>query len=188
MKNKIEKLLINKGAIMSGHFILTSGLHSNMYIEKFRVLEDPLSLDIISKEMASNYKDKQIDIVVGAAIGGILLSLGVAKELGCKGIFSERIEGEMLFKRGFSIPNDSNILIVEDIVTTGGSIKEIINLLSNFNVNIIGITSLAHRGKKNEFGYPYKPLTEIQIQTWEKNNIPDWLDKISITKPGSTGK
>ena len=94
----------------------------------------------------------------------------------------------MLFKRGFSIPNDSNILIVEDIVTTGGSIKEIINLLSNFNVNIIGITSLAHRGKKNEFGYPYKPLTEIQIQTWEKNNIPDWLDKISITKPGSTGK
>ena len=85
MKNIIYDLLLQKGAIMEGHFVLTSGLHSNRYIEKFRVLEDPKALEIICKEMASKFKE--IDLVVSAAIGGILLSSGVAKEFGVKGIF-----------------------------------------------------------------------------------------------------
>ena len=109
--NKIHALLKEKEAIMSGHFVLTSGLHSNMYIEKFRVLEDPSSLDIICKEMASKFNN--IDIVISAAIGGILISSGVAKELGTKGIFAERVNGELVFKRGFKIPEKSNVLIVD---------------------------------------------------------------------------
>ena len=184
--NKIHKLLEEKEAIMSGHFVLTSGLHSNLYIEKFRVLEDPKSLDIICKEMASKFKN--IDIVVSAAIGGILLSSGVARELGTKGIFAERINGDLLFKRGFKIPENANILIVEDIVTTGGSIKEIIHLLKNKNINIIGICSLAHRGEMIDFGYAYKTLVKVNIETWEPKDLPDWLQEIPITKPGSTGK
>ena len=183
--NKIHALLKEKEAIMSGHFVLTSGLHSNMYIEKFRVLEDPSSLDIICKEMASKYN---IDIVISAAIGGILISSGVAKELGTKGIFAERVNGELVFKRGFKIPEKSNVLIVEDIVTTGGSIKEIINLLDGQDINIAGICSLAHRGDMVDFGYSYETLVEIEIETWKADKIPDWLSDIPITKPGSTGK
>ncbi len=184
--NKIHTLLKEKEAIMSGHFVLTSGLHSNMYIEKFRVLEDPHSLDIICKEMASKFNN--IDIVVSAAIGGILISSGVAKELGTKGIFAERINGDLVFKRGFKIPKKSNVLIVEDIVTTGGSIKEIINLLDDQDVNIVGICSLAHRGEMIDFGYKYQTLVEIEIEAWEADKLPAWLSDIPITKPGSTGK
>tara|TARA_Y100001968_G_C19239656_1_gene658758 strand:+ start:224 stop:790 length:567 start_codon:yes stop_codon:yes gene_type:complete len=188
MKNKIYDLLVHKGAIMSGHFVLTSGLHSNQYIEKFRVLEDPKSLKIICESMAEIYSDSNIDIVVSAAIGGILISSGVADQLNVNGIFSERVNGEMIFKRGFQILENSNVLVVEDIVTTGGSIKEIIALLEPLNVNIVGICSLAHRGDIIDFGYKYHPLTKINIQSWEENNIPDWLNDIPITKPGSTGK
>jgi len=186
MNNKIYNLLVEKGAIMTGHFVLTSGLHSHKYIEKFRVLEDPKSLEIICKEMAKKFK--KIDIVVSAAIGGILLSSGVAKELGVKGIFCERVDGNLIFKRGFLIPEESNVLIVEDIVTTGGSIKEIISLLTNQKINIAGICSLAHRGETIDFKYRYEPLFEIDIDTWEQDMIPDWLSDIEITKPGSTGK
>ena len=186
MSNKIYNLLVDKGAIMTGHFVLTSGLHSNKYIEKFRVLEDPKSLEIICEEMAKKFNE--IDIVVSAAVGGILLSSGVAKELGVKGIFCERVDGNLVFKRGFIIPEESNVLIVEDIVTTGGSIKEIITLLKNQNINIIGICSLAHRGEIINFGCKYDTLTNINIETWEENKIPDWLNEIPITKPGSTGK
>ena len=186
MSNKIYNLLVDKGAIMTGHFILTSGLHSNKYIEKFRVLEDPKSLEIICKEMAKKFNE--IDIVVSAAVGGILLSSGVAKELGVKGIFCERVEKKLVFKRGFSIPEGSNVLIVEDIVTTGGSIKEIITLLKNQNVNIVGICSLTHRGEPIDFGYNYEPLVKIDIDTWEEGMVPNWLSDIEVTKPGSTGK
>ena len=135
MKNKIYDLLLEKGAIMEGHFVLTSGLHSNRYIEKFRVLEDPESLEIICKEMASKFKG--IDLVISAAIGGILLSSGVAKEFKVKGIFCERVNGNMVFKRGFEIPENSNVLIVEDIVTTGGSIKEIIQILNHKKIKYL---------------------------------------------------
>ena len=188
MNKKIYNLLIDKQAIMTGHFVLTSGLHSNKYIEKFRVLEDPKSLKEICKEMSNQFKYDNIDIVVGAAIGAILLSLGVAKELGVYGIFTERVDGNMVFKRGFSIPEGARVLVVEDIVTTGGSIKEIISVLESLNVKIVGISSLAHRGDLIDFGYAYKPLVEVNIDTWESDNVPDWLDEIPITKPGSTGK
>jgi len=188
MDNKIYKLLVEKGAVMSGHFVLTSGLHSNQYIEKFRILEDPKALKIICRNMAGIYKDSNIDIVVSAAIGGILISSGVADELNVKGIFAERVDGKMIFKRGFAIPENSNVLVVEDIVTTGGSIKEILSILKSFKVNVVGICSLAHRGETIDFDCKYETLTNINIETWEESNIPDWLDKIPITKPGSTGK
>ena len=188
MDNNIYKLLVDRGAIMEGHFVLTSGLHSNKYVEKFRVLEDPESLEIICKEMANKYRDDNIEIVVSAAIGGILISSGVAKELGVKGIFCERVDGEMVFKRGFSIPEGANVLVVEDIVTTGGSIKEILQILDLLNINLIGVCTLAHRGDSIDFGCDYDTLVNIDIETWEESQVPDWLAQTSITKPGSTGK
>jgi orotate phosphoribosyltransferase len=188
MDNKIYELLVDRGAIMEGHFVLTSGLHSNKYVEKFRILENPESLGVICKAMADKYRGANVDIVVSAAIGGILISSGVAKELGVKGIFCERVGGEMLFKRGFSIPKGSNVLVVEDIVTTGGSIKEILKILDTLNVNLVSVCTLAHRGAPIEFGCGYDTLVNIDIETWEESQIPDWLAQIPITKPGSTGK
>ena len=187
--NEVMDLLEWTGAIMNGHFKLTSGRHSDTYIEKFRLLENPIALDKICLTMANKYNEDNIDLVVGAAIGGILLSGGVGRHINCKHIFSERVDGDMNFRRGFTIEKKSNVLIVEDIVTTGGSIFELIKLVSNFDVNIKGVVCLVDRSnKKLDFGFPFVSLLKLSVESWEKNDIPDWLEKIEITKPGSTGK
>ena len=186
---EIMDLLKWTGAIMKGHFKLTSGRHSDTYIEKFRLLENPIALDKICLTMAQKYQDDNIDLVVSAAIGGILLSGGVGKHLNCKHIFSERINGKMVFKRGFNIDKESNILIVEDIVTTGGSILELIDLVSEYKANIKGVICIVDRSEKNiEFNAPFTSLLSLPTQSWENDQVPDWLNEVPLTKPGSTGK
>tara|TARA_Y100000746_G_scaffold214016_1_gene207001 strand:+ start:78 stop:653 length:576 start_codon:yes stop_codon:yes gene_type:complete len=186
---EVLDLLEWSGAIMKGHFKLTSGKHSNQYIEKFRLLENPIALDKICSTMSALYKKSQVDLVVSAAIGGILLAGGVGRYLNVKHIFSERVKGEMCFKRGFNIENGQNVLIVEDIVTTGGSINEIISLVEKYNANIVGIVSIVDRNdKKKIFKYPYETLLNFPVESWTENECPEWLKKIPIYKPGSTGK
>ena len=185
----IIKKLEQTGAILEGHFLLTSGKHSNKYIEKFRILENPETLDIVSREMAELFKDKGAEIVLSAAIGGILLCGGVGRHLGLKHIFAERIDGELCLRRGFELPKGINVLIVEDIVTTGGSIFELIKLSNSYKANITGICSLVDRSSnENNFQYEYKSLLNLPIESWEEQDVPDWLNAIPITTPGRSGK
>ena len=186
---EVKNLLEWSGAILNGHFKLTSGKYSDQYIEKFRLLENPIALDKICSTMADIYMDKKIDLVVSAAIGGILIAGGVGRYLNIKHIFSERINGRMVFKRGFFIEENQNILIVEDIVTTGGSINELINLIEQYKGNIIGIISIVDRNDKtSNFKYEYETLLNFPSKSWNLEDCPDWLKKIPIEKPGSTGK
>ena len=186
---EVMDLLEWTGAIMKGHFKLTSGRHSDTYIEKFRLLENPIALDKICLTMAKKYKEKNIDLVIGAAIGGILLSGGVGGHLNCKHIFSERIDGQMMFRRGFNIDKNSNILIVEDIVSTGGSIYELIDLIGKYNAKIIGITSIVNRSNKVlKFDSNFTSLLDLPVESWKAEKIPNWLKDIPLNKPGSTGK
>ena len=188
-EKELYNLLLENGAIMVGHFVLTSGLHSDKYIEKFRVLENPDTLDKICEQMHLKFKNCRVDVVIGAAIGGILLASTVAKYFNVKGIFSERQEEKMTLKRGFHIPEGSNVLIVEDIVTTGGSIFEVIELVEAMDINIVGVCSMVHRSKDEiNFGHEYKTLLKLKIDAWEPNNLPSHLIDTPITKPGSTGK
>ena len=185
----IIKKLEETGAILEGHFLLTSGKHSNKYIEKFRILENPETLDIVCREMAELFKDKDAEIVLSAAIGGILLCGGVGRHLGLKHIFAERIDGELCLRRGFDLPDGIKVLIVEDIVTTGGSIFELIKLSNNYKANIVGICSLVDRSlNENNFQYEYKSLLNLPIESWEEKDVPDWLNAIPITSPGRSGK
>ena len=186
---EVLDLLEWSGAIMKGHFKLTSGRHSDTYIEKFRLLENPIALDKICITMSEKFIAKNVNLVVGAAIGGILISGGVGKHLNTKHIFSERVDGKMLFKRGFFVEKNSNIVIVEDIITTGGSVKELIDLLLSYKVNIIGIICIVNRSEENiDFGFPFVSLLNLPSQSWSYENCPKCLKKIPITKPGSTGK
>jgi len=187
--DEIIKKLEETGAILEGHFLLTSGKHSNKYIEKFRVLENPKTLDLVCGEMAGLFQDKNVEIVLSAAIGGILLCGGVGRHLGVKHIFAERIDGELCLRRGFDLPKGVKVLIVEDIVTTGGSIFELIDLANNYEADIIGICSLVDRSlTKNDFRYNYKSLVNLPIDSWEEEDVPEWLKEIPITSPGRSGK
>ena len=189
MDNQILKLLKESGAFMEGHFLLTSGRHSDKYIEKFRLMESPSQLEKICHLMSQQFIKNDIDIVLGAAIGGILLSSGVAKFLNRKGIFTERVETKMELRRGFEIKDNSRVLIVEDIVTTGGSIFELIDIVNNNNAKIAGITSIVDRSSNDiDFGFNYKPLLKFPVQSWSKDDIPDWLNKIPLTQRGRSGK
>ena len=187
--DNIIKKLEETGAILEGHFLLTSGKHSNKYIEKFRILENPETLDIVCKEMAQLFKDKEISIVLSAAIGGILLCGGVGRHLGLKHIFAERIDGKLCLRRGFDLPKGINVLIVEDIVTTGGSIFELVELSNEYGANVVGICSLVDRALEQiDFGYDYKTLLTMPVESWEESEVPDWLREIPITSPGRSGK
>ena len=186
---EVLNLLEWTGAIMKGHFKLTSGRHSDTYIEKFRLLENPIALDKICSTMADKFDSDDVDLVVGAAIGAILLAGGVGRHLNSRHIFSERIDGEMLFKRGFVIEENCNVVIVEDIITTGGSIKELIELLSKYKVNIKGVICIVNRSEKNiDFGFPFISLLNLPSQSWKYADCPKWLKEIPLIKPGSTGK
>ena len=187
--NDILKILIDSGAILEGHFLLTSGRHSNKYVEKFRLIEKPKYLDIVCDAMAKKFTNNNINVILGAAVGGILISGGVGQKLNVKHIFTERVNGKMKLRRGFYLNEKSNVLIVEDIVTTGGSIFELIDIVKENKANLIGITSILDRNNQPvDFGFNYEPLVQYPVKSWTEDDIPEWLNKISITKPGRSGK
>tara|TARA_B100000212_G_scaffold214020_1_gene161769 strand:- start:172 stop:753 length:582 start_codon:yes stop_codon:yes gene_type:complete len=188
-QEKIIELLRNKKAMLEGHFLLTSGRHSNIYIEKFRLLEDPILLDKICKQIASKLINLKVDIVLGAAIGGILISGGVGRYLNKKHIFTERVNGNMELRRGFSIKPSDNVLIVEDIVTTGSSVFEMIDVVKKCKANIVNISCIVNRSEEElDIDYPFTSLLRLPAQSWEPDSIPDWLKNIPITSRGRTGK
>ena len=189
MKNNVKDLLKQSGALLEGHFLLTSGKHSNKYVEKFRLMESPEHLNKICRLMSEKYNNHDIDIVMGAAIGGILLSGGVGKHLNKKSIFTERIKGKMELRRGFEIKEDDNILIVEDIVTTGGSIFELIKIIEKCKGNVAGILCIVNRNiEEINFGYNFQSLLNYPIRNYDRNDCPDCLNKIPMIHRGRSGK
>jgi len=195
-ENEILQIFKDSNAMLEGHFILTSGMHSPQYVEKFRVLEQPKYTEMLCKELAERFKNEKITVVVGPMTGGIILAYEVGKQLGTKAIFTERVDGKMKFRRGFTLSPSDRVLIVEDIITTGGSVQEVIDAINAVADNttsghpsIIGIGCLVDRSSgKAKFDYPLTPLIKIDVVAFKPDEIPNWLAKIPVTKPGSTNK
>jgi len=182
-------LLKSTGAMLEGHFLLTSGRHSNVYIEKFRILENPDSLNKVCKSMSQVVKNNEIDLVLGAAVGGILIAGGVGRYLEKKHIFSERVQSKMELRRGFSIKKGEKIVIVEDIVTTGGSVFELIRLAEKNESEIVHIINLVDRSIKGmDFGYPSSSILHLPSESYMPNNCPLCEKGMPITQRGRTGK
>lgn len=139
-----------------------------------------------SKELALKFKGHEIDVVIGPAIGGIILAYEVARQVGAKALFAEREEGVMKLRRGFEIKEGENVLVVEDVVTTGGSVKEVINLVNSLKGNVIGVGSIVDRsdGKVN-FEVPFKSVVSLYVETYEKEECPLCKEGIPLVKPGS---
>ena len=187
--DKLLNLLKETGAIMDGHFLLTSDQHSYVYIEKFRVLENPSVLDEVCREMAEIVKEQNIQLVLGAAIGGILIAGGVGKHLGVKHIFSERVNGQMVLRRGFAIEKGQRVVIVEDIITTGGSVVELIELAKDNEAEILQVVNLVDRSSKGvNFGIPATALLTIPSESWEPENCALCKQGVVMTQRGRTGK
>ncbi|MBE6102263.1 MAG: orotate phosphoribosyltransferase [Selenomonas ruminantium] len=187
---EVKELLIKTGAIMDGHFLLTSGLHSPHYVEKFNVLQQPKYTQQLCEAMAEKFKSANIETVVGPVTGGILLAHETGKALGTRAIFTERVDGKMTFRRGFSLHEGERVLIVEDIVTTGGSIKEVIEVVKAHGGVPVAVSMLVDRsGGKADFGeVPCTALLHMDVETYQPEECPLCKQGIEMTKRGSTGK
>ena len=189
-EKEVEDLLIETSAIMEGHFLLTSGLHSPRYVEKFNVLQKPVYTEKLCRAMAEKFKDANIETVVGPVTGGILLAHETGKALGTRAIFTERENGKMTFRRGFKLHEGERVLIVEDIVTTGGSIREVIDVVKENGGIPVAVSMLVDRsGGKATFGdVPATALLHMDVQTYKPEECPLCKAGVPMTKRGRTGK
>ncbi len=183
---EVKELLLKHGAILEGHFLLTSGLHSGMYVEKFQVLQYPKATEKLCEGFAEKFKDEKIDVVIGPVTGGIILAHETAKHFGTRAIFAERDNGRMTIKRGFEIQPGERVLIVEDIVTTGGSVMEVIDVVREWGGIVAGVAMLVDRsGGTVDFGVPAKALLTLKIDTFTPENCPICKEGTPLVKRGS---
>ena len=186
MNKDYLKIFEETKALMYGHFVLSSGLHSDTYFQCAKVLQYPKYLSKFSKILADNFSSFDVDKVISPAIGGIVLGTEVGRLLNKKTIFSERVDGSMKLRRGFSIKKDEKILIIEDVLSTGGSIKEVIQLIKKHGGNLVGVGVIVDRSLEPVFIHDnFFSITNQKAKIFDKNNIPEDLKNIPAIKPGS---
>lgn len=176
------------GALLEGHFILSSGLRSPVFLQKMFIFQDPARTEKLCRALAEMITAKfgKIDVVVSPAIGGIVPGYETARHLGAKAVFVEREEGRFQLRRGFTIPENAKVLIVEDIITTGLSSRECIEAINGLTSNLVGEACLIDRsGGKAELGIPYIALATLDIPTYAADQLPPELAAIPPIKPGS---
>ncbi len=182
----IEEIFEKAGAILKGHFLLTSGLHSPVYWEKFKVLQYPNYTEQLCRLIADHFRKQKIQVVAGPTTGGIILAFEVARQLGVRGIFAEKEgEKERAFRRGFSIAPGERVLIVDDILTTGSSIRQVMAAATRQGGIIIGIGVLVDRSEqKMDFNVPLFSCHRAETITYPPQDCPLCAAKIPLVRPG----
>ena len=186
--NSVEEIFQKSGAILKGHFLLASGLHSPVYWEKFRVLQSPNYTEQLCRMIANHFHKQEIQVVAGPTTGGIILAFEMARQLGVRGIFAER-EGttERAFGRGFSINPGERVLIVDDILTTGNSIREVMAAVNKQGGIVVGIGVLVDRSEQRiDFGVPLFSCHRAVTPTYTPQDCPLCTAQIPLVKPGSS--
>jgi orotate phosphoribosyltransferase len=189
-ESAILETLRGAHALKAGHFLLSSGRHSNQYIEKFDLLRRPGATSDACALMADQYRDRGIDVVVGPTTGGVILAFEVARQLGVKAAYAERAEAggaAREFRRGTTFSPGARVLVVDDILTTGGSVRETLQALTDQPVDVVGVAVLVDRsGGTVEIGVPLTALASMDIATWEPAECPLCARGEPLSKPGTT--
>ncbi len=181
-----EEIFEKAGAILKGHFLLTSGLHSPVYWEKFQVLQYPDYTEQLCRMIAAHFREQRVQVVAGPTTGGIILAFEVARQLRVRGIFAEK-EGAAgrAFRRGFSISPGERVLVVDDILTTGGSIREVLEAVAEKRGNIIGIGVLVDRSEQQvDFGVPLFSCLRSITPAYPPTDCPLCAKQVPLVKPG----
>jgi orotate phosphoribosyltransferase len=185
-QKEIFDIFEKSGALLKGHFLLSSGLHSGLYFEKFQVLQYPEYVEVLCRKLADFFKDDGVEVVVGPTTGGVIIAYEVAKNLKVRSIFAEPGEQGRIFKRGFNLNKGERVLIVDDILTTGGSVKEVVQLVEQHQAEILGIGILLDRsGGKVKFNYPLKALVVTDVTNYRPEECPLCKSGEPLVKPGS---
>jgi orotate phosphoribosyltransferase len=183
---KLIKKLLETGALLEGHFELTSGLHSNKYFQCALLLQNPEISTELGQKIKDLFADSKVDLVAGPAVGGIIIAHEVARAFGVKSVFTERVNGKMALRRGFSIKKGQKVLLVEDVITTGGSILELVSIFKEAGAEVIGIGSIVDRsGGKISFPVHFRPLLSLQVESYRPQDCPLCVKGGKAEKPGS---
>jgi len=181
----LSSLLEQSGAILRGHFLLASGRHSGVYFEKFRVLEHPQVLSALCTEIAHHFRGS-VDIVAGPTTGGIIIAFEVARQMGLPAVYLETEEGRKTLRRGASVPAEARVLVVDDVLTTGRSVNEVIDAIQRFGGKTSGVGVLIDRSETPpDFGCPTYAAYRVDAVSYAPDAVPEALQAIPIQKPGT---
>lgn len=186
MEKDALEIFRQSGALLEGHFRLTSGKHSAQYMQCAQVLQHPALAAELAQELAARFQGKGIQTVIGPAMGGIIVAHEVGRALGTRALFTERENGVMSLRRGFNLAVGERVLVVEDVITTGGSVKEVLEVVREMGAIPVGVAVLVDRsGGKVDFGLPLASVLQLNIQTYEPEICPLCAQGIPAVKPGS---
>ena len=180
-------IFTSSGALLRGHFIFTSGRHSDVYMQCAQVLRYPEYTEKLAKHLASRFRSDAIDIVIGPALGGIVVAYEVARQLGAVALFTEREDDRMVLRRSFSITPGQRVLVVEDVITTGGSVREVMEVVREHQGHVAGVGVLIDRSNGAiDFGIKQTAVLSMEIPSWEADACPLCREgRLPAVKPGS---
>jgi len=184
-RDELLDLYRRSGALLEGHFRLTSGLHSPGYLQCALVLQHPRHAEALGRAIAERTRDLRPTVVLSPALGGVVIGHEVARALGVRAIFAERQDGALMLRRGFVVAENDRVLVVEDVVTTGGSTRETIQVARAAGGHVVGAGSIVNRGAGAQLDVPYVALLEIALPTYEPDTCPLCAQGLPVVKPGS---
>lgn len=184
----MKELFKKHNALLNGHFLLSSGLHSDTYFQSALILQHPHVASVLAENLKNEIikKVKDIDLIVSPAMGGIVIGQEMGRAFGKRAIFCERVDGKLVLRRGFSIEKGEKVLVVEDVITTGLSTKEVIEAITPLGANVVAVCSLVDRSAgKVDFGVPRFSLLSLEVKSYKPEECPLCKDGSSPIKPGS---
>ncbi|PIU42415.1 MAG: orotate phosphoribosyltransferase [Candidatus Omnitrophica bacterium CG07_land_8_20_14_0_80_42_15] len=185
-KSDVAGMFKKTGAMLEGHFELSSGLHSDKYLQCAKVLQYPKYSEKLCRELAGYFKKEKPTVVIAPAIGGVVVSYETARWLGARSLFTERKDEKMVLRRGFELNPGDKVLAVEDVITTSGSVREVIEVVKENKAKLVGVGCIIDRsGKRMDFGVKFKSLLKLDVPTFAKEACPLCKKGLRITKPGS---
>jgi len=185
---EILQVFRETGALLEGHFILTSGLHSATYFQCAKVFQYSWHGETLCKDIADSFQDERIDVVVSPAVGGIVVGQEIGRLLRIRSIFTERVGGEMALRRGFEVTAGERVLVAEDVTTTGGSVREVIDVVKDRGGEIVAVAAVVDRsGGKARFSDPYFSLLQMEVVNYSPEECPLCKSGSVAVKPGSRG-
>jgi orotate phosphoribosyltransferase len=189
-RDELLNLFRRSGALLEGHFRLTSGLHSPGYLQCALVLQHPHDADALGAALAARTRDWRPTVVLSPALGGIVIGQEVARALGVRAIFAERQDGELTLRRGFMLSESDRVLVVEDVLTTGGSTRETMQVARAAGAQVVGAAAIVDRSRSSDtgdpdFGVPFAALLDIDLPTYEPDRCPLCAQALPVVKPGS---
>ncbi|MCI8497041.1 MAG: orotate phosphoribosyltransferase [Clostridiales bacterium] len=186
-QQRVLEILKEAGVLLEGHFRLTSGRHSNRYLQCARIFRNVKYSEELCAALAEHFAEDNIELVIGPALGAVQMAYEVSRHLKVENFFAEREDGKMTLRRGFQVQPGQRVLVVEDVVTTGGSVREVMEIVREQGGVVAGVGSIVDRtGGKIDFGVPFKAVISVDVESWEPDECPLCKEgKLEVVKPGS---